>query len=254
VILISNRRGLVAAIILLVLVVVPLVSEAVALGETPEGEAETVDVDDAVLSQGSDAYGQSCSSCHQPGGVGLPGQFPPLVDNPRVQDTMYLETVITDGLEGEIEVLGIVYDGRMPSFSTLPEDDVAAIVAYVQSGFAVPSVPAAAPEVDSDAVSSGVISVVLLVALGVGVVVLFPQIVGANDRLETSWLAAWSKAIVIVVWIALFTVLVPNWVLQSETVAKMDDVAQDLIGVGLWALGLGLALWGLWWAHGQKRV
>lgn len=217
-------------------------------------------VADEILSEGADVYTAVCSACHQPGGVGIEGQFPPLLDNPNVQDTEYMETVIRNGLEGEIEVNGVTYNGRMPAFSTLPDEDVAAVIAYVQSGFAAPAAPpAAAGEAAADDGElpggvNGLVWMVYAIAIGVGLWVLADRIFGKIDRLTVPWLDAWLKTAIIVVWFIVFTVFVPSEVLQTEAVAKLSDTAQDLIGVSLWALGLGAGLAGLWFAHRESRI
>ena len=68
------------------------------------------------LREGAAVYAQICASCHQAGGTGLEGQFPPLVDNDNVDDAAYVESVITNGRQGEIIVNGVTYNGVMPSF------------------------------------------------------------------------------------------------------------------------------------------
>ncbi|MCP4958618.1 MAG: c-type cytochrome, partial [Actinomycetia bacterium] len=76
--------------------------------DTPEEETETVPgVSDDTLRQGATVYTDSCSSCHQAGGVGIEGTFPPLVDNPNVTDADYVRQVIVDGKQGAIEVNGV---------------------------------------------------------------------------------------------------------------------------------------------------
>ena len=115
--------------------------------------------DDTLLA-GADAYEAACSACHQPGGAGLPGQYPPLRDNPNVDNTEYVATVIHDGLEGPITVNGETYDGVMPPQATLSDADTDAVIAYIQSGFASPAVPVQDEFADEDAgggLSGGVV-------------------------------------------------------------------------------------------------
>lgn len=80
---------------------------------------------------GAAVYAENCASCHQPGGVGIVGTFPPLAGNPASADTAYVEDVVRNGLSGPIEVLGVAYDATMASFDDLSDDDVAAVAAYV---------------------------------------------------------------------------------------------------------------------------
>jgi mono/diheme cytochrome c family protein len=43
--------------------------------------------------------------------------------------------VVLGGLEGVIEVGGNSFDGEMPSFDFLTDDEIAAVVGYVRSNF-----------------------------------------------------------------------------------------------------------------------
>ena len=86
---------------------------------------------------GAAVYSQRCASCHQPGGVGVPGSFPPLVANPRAADPDYVDDVIVNGLEGPIEVDGVAYDTVMPAVD-LSDGERAAVVEYVV-GLAAPA-------------------------------------------------------------------------------------------------------------------
>jgi mono/diheme cytochrome c family protein len=83
--------------------------------------------------EGQAVYEQNCVSCHQPGGVGVAGAFPPLAGNSRVADPEYVAGIVRNGLQGPIEVLGQTYDGVMPAFAQLSDAEVAAVAAYVAS-------------------------------------------------------------------------------------------------------------------------
>ncbi|MGI9610595.1 MAG: c-type cytochrome, partial [Acidimicrobiia bacterium] len=103
-----------------------------------EGESE---VDEAVLAElreGAAVYTAICSSCHQPGGAGISGQFPPLINNPNVDDPAYVAEVINSGRQGELVVDGVTYDSVMPAFSTLSDAETQAVIAYIQNGFEAP--------------------------------------------------------------------------------------------------------------------
>ncbi|MDH3730274.1 MAG: cytochrome c [Acidimicrobiia bacterium] len=92
----------------------------------------------AAQEDGEQIYQSQCSSCHGADGLGIPGAFPPLVDNPNLDDSDYVARVIRDGLSGPITVNGQSYDGAMPPFGGLSDDDVASLVAFLQTGFAGP--------------------------------------------------------------------------------------------------------------------
>lgn len=83
--------------------------------------------------EGGQLYDQHCAACHQPGGTGLPGTFPPLAGNPNVADADYVRDVITNGLSGPITVLGESYDGAMPAVTALDSAQIDAVIAYLQS-------------------------------------------------------------------------------------------------------------------------
>ena len=212
------------------------------------------------LREGSQAYSQICASCHQAGGIGISGRYPPLKDNPNVDDAAYIRQVIEEGRTGEIEVAGVLYDGIMPSFSTIPDEDVDAIVAYIQNDFVAPPAPLASlptgPVAGTElpALTNMGSLLAFLIAAGGGVLVLGPRITSENSRLRTPWLDAWLKTAVIVASAILLTVVVPDWVIRLEPVTKLSRPAQDLIGVALWLSGLFVLLWGLWFAHRESRV
>lgn len=80
---------------------------------------------------GKAVYDQACVACHQADGRGVPGSFPPLTGNPNAADEAYVADVIRNGLSGPIEVNGVTYDGVMPAITTLSDEQIAAVSAYV---------------------------------------------------------------------------------------------------------------------------
>lgn len=230
--------------------------------EPAEGAGE--EVDEAMLAQlreGAAVYTAICSGCHQPGGAGLPGQFPPLLNNPHVDDTEYVTGVINNGLRGEIVVNGETYNGVMPAFSTLSDDETAAVIAYIQNDFQAPSDqnaptlpvgPVAGTELPA-LTNMGVVVAFLLAVVVVGLV-LAPRLASQNDRTRVPWLDAWLKTAAIVAAVVLLTMFVPDWALKTEPVSKLSRTAQDFIGVSLWGAGLAVVIGGLWYAHRESRV
>ena len=224
--------------------------------EATDAEAE---IEAAQLREGQQVYSQICSSCHQPGGAGLPGQFPPLIDNDRVDDAAYVRDVIVNGLRGELVVAGETYDGVMPSFSTLADDEVDAVIAYLQADFQAPAGEVAAPTgpvagTELPALTNLGAIVAYLLAASVAALVLAPRLLSVNSRLDTPWLDAWLKTAVIVTAVVFLTVVVPDWALKQGPVTRLSRLAQDIIGTGLWAAGLGILLLGLWYAHRESRI
>ncbi len=228
------------------------------------GDGTTADTMDPALADqivaGSEVYSQICSACHQPGGTGLPGQYPPLSGNPKVADAAYVTGVVNNGKQGQIEVLGNTYNGVMPSFSTLTDDDIAAVIAYIQNGFQVPSGaapigptgPVAGTELPALANMGSLVA--FLLAAAVGGLVLYPRLASQNSRLHVPWLDAWLKTAAIVAAVVLLVVVIPDWALKTSTVSKLSRVGQDVVGLGLWGAGLGVVLGALWYAHKESRV
>lgn len=228
---------------------------------TVSGAADTGDLpDDDTLANGSAVYTAVCSGCHQPGGVGLAGTFPPLIDNPNVADAEYVESVIRNGRDGVITVNGETYDSVMPAQSTLSDDDIADVIAFIQSGFAAPATqveafdtgPVAGTELPALADYAWIAAA--LVAIGAAALVFGPKIVAANDRRTITWVDAGLKTAVIVVGAILVTTIIPAQVLELETVQDLPRAAQDLIAVSFWIGGVGATLVALWYAHRERRV
>ncbi|MGB7123081.1 MAG: cytochrome c, partial [Bradyrhizobium sp.] len=89
---------------------------------------------------GSRVYVANCVACHQAGGAGVAGAFPPLAG--RVPDLLkqadgrsYVGKVLLFGLEGAISVNGNTYAGAMPAWNALGDDDIAAVLNYVSNAW-----------------------------------------------------------------------------------------------------------------------
>jgi mono/diheme cytochrome c family protein len=81
--------------------------------------------------EGTDIYEANCARCHQSDGLGIPGTFPPLADNPDAGDHGYVVGVVTDGLEGKV-IMGESYDSAMPSFANrLSAEEIDMVSGYV---------------------------------------------------------------------------------------------------------------------------
>jgi len=104
---------------------------------------------------GAAVYEENCEMCHEVGGVGIPEEIPPLVGNPNIDDLEYLARVILEGVSGPIEIDGEIYEEEMMGFSELSDGEVAALIDYIQGGFATSTSVAVAqlpqPEVLGDA-------------------------------------------------------------------------------------------------------
>ena len=249
------RYRLTAVLGIALVAVALLTGTAVAQEDTPD-EA-TIEL----LQEGSNVFSAVCAGCHQQGGVGIEGTFPPLRDNPRTDDAEYVARVIANGLQGPLEVNGVQYDGAMPAFSTLSNEEVDAVIAYIQNDFVVPgggpveqpsALPVAGtelPELTGMAVVAAFLLTAALIAF-----VLAPRIIGTTDRISLPWLDAWLKTALIVGFFIVGTVFVPSLVMQSEIVTDLPREMQDVIGTGLWGGALVVGLAGLWWFHRENRI
>ncbi len=85
---------------------------------------------------GSRVYAANCAACHQVGGTGMSGAFPPLAGHvpdllKQTDGRNYIGKVLLFGLEGEIGVNGNAFAGQMPPWNALSDDDIAAVINYV---------------------------------------------------------------------------------------------------------------------------
>lgn len=77
----------------------------------------------------------ACQACHQAGGQGLPGVFPPLAGSEWVQgDPTVLSRIVLHGVTGALTVAGTTYHGEMPAFGHQFSDaELAAILSFIRS-------------------------------------------------------------------------------------------------------------------------
>lgn len=223
--------------------------------------AQTDDEAADLIRQGADVYSAQCAGCHQAGGVGIAGSFPPLLDNPRIQDTGYVTDVIRNGRQGPLEVAGVQYDGVMPAFPVLGDDELGALIAYIQGGFVLPAgaEEAAGPELPIATgtlpeLSGMAIVAAFAIAAAAGLFVLGPRLISPSNRLTMPWLDATLRSIGIVLYLVVGTAVLPSMVMKTETVSRLDRLVQDLIGSALWFGALVVGLGALWWAHRENRI
>ncbi|MBB6099608.1 mono/diheme cytochrome c family protein [Deinobacterium chartae] len=89
----------------------------------------------ARAADGKALYSANCAGCHQATGKGVPNAFPPLAAHlPKVvaakNGRAYLINVVLYGLQGQIRAGGANYNGAMPGFAQLKDDEVAAVLNY----------------------------------------------------------------------------------------------------------------------------
>jgi len=133
----SARAGglLVAALLLVTFVATSAVAQAMQPAATSTAEvAALLPAQDSLVAQGEALFDKTCASCHQSGGVGVAGTYPPLLGNPDAADAAYVEDVIRNGRTGEITVDGVIYNSTMSSKGdNLSDSEITAIVEYVVS-------------------------------------------------------------------------------------------------------------------------
>lgn len=89
---------------------------------------------------GKKVFTQTCVVCHQETGLGVPGQFPPLVasewvlsegwhgDNHLVKNVLY-------GLQGPVTVKGLPFNNAMAPWNQLSDQQIAGVLTYIRSSW-----------------------------------------------------------------------------------------------------------------------
>ncbi len=87
--------------------------------------------------RGDEVFAGVCLPCHQAGGVGLPGKYPPLAGSEWVvMDPGVPVRILLHGLSGPIEVKGVTYVNEMPpQGEQLTDAEIAAVLTHVRSSF-----------------------------------------------------------------------------------------------------------------------
>ncbi|MBX3144490.1 MAG: cytochrome c [Trueperaceae bacterium] len=84
---------------------------------------------------GQQAYLSNCMACHQATGQGIPGAFPPLAEHAAelyaADGGEYLLHVVLFGLQGQIAVNGMNYNGFMPAWPQLSDEQIASILNHI---------------------------------------------------------------------------------------------------------------------------
>ncbi len=92
----------------------------------------------AATADGDAVYQANCAACHQATGQGIPGAFPPLAGHlPELYavDREFPILTILFGLMGPIEVHGQSYNGMMPAWGHLSDDELAAVLDHILSSW-----------------------------------------------------------------------------------------------------------------------
>ncbi len=119
-----------------------------------EEELRNVVPQDEVATQmklGKQVYDQFCNNCHQSGGAGAVGQYPPLAGSEWVVGSPNRLIPIPQlGLVGPIKVKGVDWNGVMPMMSgggLMTDDQLAAVLTYIRKSFGNNASPITAEQV-----------------------------------------------------------------------------------------------------------
>ncbi|MBX2799815.1 MAG: cytochrome c [Myxococcales bacterium] len=100
------------------------------VGMVKEPEPTATDLD-SLMAHGEGVYSAVCVACHQADGQGTPGAFPPLAGSGEYYgDAQSHARIIVHGLQGEITVQGVAWNGVMPPQGNLSNYDIAAVATY----------------------------------------------------------------------------------------------------------------------------
>jgi mono/diheme cytochrome c family protein len=90
----------------------------------------------AASGPGQAVYGQYCAACHQGGGSGVPGTFPPLTGPVTNGDPHFAARIVLYGLQGRTTVKGQAYSTPMAGLASRMSDaQIADVLTYVRSSF-----------------------------------------------------------------------------------------------------------------------
>jgi mono/diheme cytochrome c family protein len=94
-------------------------------------DSEKQEVDGAAIFQ------SKCVACHQATGTGVPGVFPPLAGSEWVLgNPSILSHILLKGIQGELTVNDVKYNGMMPAFSSILSDaEIAAVLTHIRSAW-----------------------------------------------------------------------------------------------------------------------
>jgi glucose/arabinose dehydrogenase/cytochrome c5 len=90
----------------------------------------------AASKKGAALYERNCATCHMADGSGAPGQQPALKGSPVVAgEPKTLVKLLVAGPDAALPAQRMLYENSMPTFETLSDDEIAAILVYVRQQF-----------------------------------------------------------------------------------------------------------------------
>ncbi len=101
-----------------------------------------------MMEKGQRTFSQICAACHQPQAQGLVGAFPPLAKSDFLMaDKNRSILIVKNGLQKEITVNGVKYNGVMPKLN-LDNVTIASVLTYVRNSFGNKGEPVTVDEVE----------------------------------------------------------------------------------------------------------
>jgi mono/diheme cytochrome c family protein len=101
----------------------------------------------------------NCAVCHQPDGKGAPSVYPPLAGSvgryvALKEGRAYVIDVVSFGMGGKIDSGGDSFEGDMPPWPQLSDQDVADVLTYVLTGLNAKLLPADFKPISADEVKA----------------------------------------------------------------------------------------------------
>lgn len=100
-------------------------------------------VTQSAASPGEQVYNGNCTACHQASGEGVAGAFPALKEHANkiyeAGGRDYLINTLLYGLQGPIEVSGANFNGIMPAWSQLSNENLADVLNHVLTTWETPA-------------------------------------------------------------------------------------------------------------------
>lgn len=108
--------------------------------------------------KGDQIYIGVCQTCHQASGVGVAGQYPPLVGSEWLLTEVETPIrIVLYGLEGPIMVKGAAFNNKMPHFhDKLSNEEIAAVLTHVRSSWGNNAPPVKPEDVEMIRTKTGV--------------------------------------------------------------------------------------------------
>lgn len=100
------------------------------------GPPEDPNSPEVMVRTGEKVFTANCVVCHQASGLGVAGQYPPLVGSEWVigDAPKRLQQILLHGLQGTVHVKGGIYNNAMPAWNTvLTDKQIAQVLSYVRS-------------------------------------------------------------------------------------------------------------------------